>query len=1845
MKKFLQILGLFIASTIATYGQSYDKLWKDAEAAIDKDQPQSALAFVEQVYAKALDEDNDAQLLRAVLIRLQLKGDVAPDSAAVLTARLETTALTTPSEEEFMPVRALWLAAAGQVRLTAYDDTAATARGRKLLQMALADFEPLGAARATDYLPLFTQGADSRYYHDDLLSVIARPVLDSHAFRLEEKQQLAARLIAYYKGKGNREAALLATLDSIGLSGQDNALNEKALRRTAEEYRDLALNVETYIAMTNLANRTDATNRDSLIVATAREGLSHHSKTNRAEVLRHLIAVYENPTLELHADHNVFYPSKPSTATLKSRNVRRATLKLYRLDVNSAADSRLIDLTPKKARKIGCKLVQTLNHDFAARPKWDTQTDSVTLCLAEPGVYWCELEADGTEAGQTLLYASRLMPITLTVDDDFYLVRLVDAESGTPIQGGKVTIYTETDNGRLQKKAFTAEPTGEIKVPRDNRSYGYLYYAATADDAFLPDYSFYYTMPWRPARQNAETHVKLYTDRAIYRPGQTVAFSGLVYTQEGDAVTATPGFETVVRLLDSKSKEVARLTCHTDSFGTLSGSFTLPAACLPGRFSLRGERGGYALLRVEEYKRPTFTVELSAPDTAFRLGDSITLSGTATTLTGLPVPDARISYSVARAAYWFVRSDNRTLVPQTGEAVTDSLGRFSIPLRLEAGTTDTDNWRHCTIRFTASVDVTASNGETASADLTVMASQRAAWLSTDWSTSICKETMGRFSVALTGNAGKDLGGEVNYAIWHKNNPAVVAKGTLRSGSSFVPQMLRDLPSGEYEVAFSTPDPNLADTLTRHFLLFSESDTRPAGDAVQWQYVRYSTARDSVLVVIGSPRRDVTLFYDLFANGKRLESNVITFSDSLLRFPLAYREEWGDGARACFAFVKDGELYAFTTDIQKPVPDKRLLLQWQTFRDLLTPGQAETWQLRVTLPDGSPAEASLMARLYDASLDAFATNPWRFDLSFSRQRQYVHWRDHRSGTAYLNWAQKLKALETSDLSFTVWDDRLFDTPYTRRFSRNGMVMYAMAAAPSADMMVAEDRMLKVESTEAGSGAEDNASAATSAEVDASAVRTDFAETAFFYPALRTDADGVVTLQFTLPQSLTAWNFSALAHTRGMANGRLDTTVVARKAFMVQPALPRFVRRGDRAVLPVTLRSLTDETIAGTLTCQLVDPETERVVKSFSQSFSLGAQATATAAFEVAVEFTQPVLVCRIVASGNGFSDGEAHYLPVLSDRVNVVESLPFAMTEAGTVALRIDTLWSGNPQAEDRRLTVELTSNPLWYAIAALPDMTTRSRESATGWAERLYAVSLADAIASQHPDIARLLTDSAAVSTDILARNPELKQTLLAETPWAAEATTEAERLAALRNLFDPQAVAAARYTAIDKLKDLQRPDGSWSWFPGMGSNDYITTEVAVLLARLEAFGGDRSACTLLDKAMKYLDNAMQQAVAEMKKNPERDGINNNHLRYLYIRALRGVKPDATANYLLERAIAASPSDDMYEKAILAVVLVKAGRKTEAADVLKSLEEHTVSTPDMGRYFDTKRAAQSWRSYRIPTQTATIEAFVASGEDHYMSLAEEMRLWLMQTKRTQMWQAEGTTANAVYALLTTSASKAVPTLTTSGQPVLYTLTRGKDIVGFNAPSQAEGRTTVGYYCDTYTDAKALAAQSITLRKSTDGLSWGSVYAQYTVPASQVETSATGLSLTRRFEVWRNNSWTPLAEHAAIAPGERVRQVFTLTADRDFDFVSLKSARAANLEPRNALSGRLWTGGLSAYRVVRDASTEFFIERLRKGSYTLTEEYITDRAGTYQCGTSRVQSLYAPEFNAQTAGFVIGATTK
>ncbi|MGN1354908.1 MAG: MG2 domain-containing protein [Alloprevotella sp.] len=1806
-------------------------MWQHVESAVAADQPKTALNHLRQIRQKAENEQNMSWKLKALLTEVRLQGDIAPDSAKAALSRLETV-----RQRVGNPLHKAIISATMARLYGGRYDTASVALVRRLTLEAMGQAKPLAEAQSRDYLPLLKRGEDSRYFGHDMLSVVVKEALATGSMSLDTKTEIVGRAIDVYRQIGRRQAVLLLTLDSIALTGPRapsfaQSTDIAALKRLAQEMGDTEPGVEIYIALTEatdyVVDEADVRAVDSIKIAWAEEGLSRFGKTKRAAVLRNFIASQTRPSLSLHLDCRTLYPGESYRAAIRHQNVEQWRVRFYRLEGITAADPRLADekqwakLPRREDKKAAVSM--TAKADI---PPYVTTTDSLDLCLTEPGIYYVVLEADGKTLDGQLVYVSRMMPLTLSVAGEPSRVCLVDRQTGNLLEGATITAYRRDAGRQWQIGRYKPDGQGEITISATRADISQnLFFAETAADHFYPSFSLY-PAGRHYAAGDTQTHrrVNLFTDRAIYRPGQEVLFGGFAHSQRGDDVAVIAGLELTVTLTDANGEHVADTTLRSDEWGSFGGRFVLPQITLPGQFTLSTSAGGSAALSVEEYKRPTFSVTIQAPADGAQLGQELTLTGVAETYTGLPVSGATVAYTVKEQSYWRRGGYTAESTDVSGATTTDSLGRFAIPLSLVSRTQPLADVGH--LQFLITADVTASNGETQTATHHLWASHRPSWLSASWPSTLCKEQLPQVTVEHTANTGLPISSQAHLTI--SCNGRTLWADTITTGRPFVPTALAALPSGGYDLTLTVSG---ADTLRRRFTLFSSADTRPADKSAAWWFNEQKNATaDSATVVVGTALKDATLFIDRFDSRGRVSHKAIALSDTILRFNLTYRPEVGEGERVVFTMVRDGQIHTDQSTVTKPLPQKKLNLSWHTFRDRLSPGSHETWQLRVTHPDGRPAAASVLARLYDASLDALAGSPWNFSLSFSRPMPFSHYNKPYAGRFSLNYVADVKWRTHPALSFTRWFEEVSRSMPRRYYTK------AAAAGTVADYRVnmvlqsrqATDALIMTEQ----SAAVDDEVASPSEPVVTP--RSNFAETAYFAATLTTDSAGLAALNFTLPERLTSWRFNALAHTSDMAYGRLDTTLVARRELMIEPAMPRFVRCGDRLVLPYTLRSLIASPEKGKISLTITDGESGKLLYKQNQPFAVKAEGTVEGQFEWKAETATSFVEITLIATGTTFSDGERHLLPILPARVVEERTLSLSLDAVGTTSWAIDTLWNKASGVADRELLVETTSAPIWSAVGALPALAEPTGEGATEALTSYYAATMAAHLARRYPALARLSAAGDRTALSALSRHPELRQTLLAETPWVAEAKSERERLAEICRLFDSRTVAAYRATALAHLQKLQNADGSLSWYPGMSGSLYVTLDVASRLSRLSSLVHEAEADRILAKARTWLEAQIAEEVKEMKRL-KLTTVSDHHVVYIHLVALADGRFNATTSWLARQAMDSRPSLSMQSQALLAEAFALTGQKADAAAMVQSLTEHLVTSPEMGTYFDTHRAALSRQSYRVPTQCAAISALTAVDARANGRLVEEMQRWLVQSRRTQMWAEPRAACDAVYALML-----GVDSMPDHPAPLRYTLSRGRHILAVNAPSEAEATTTLGYTFGRHVDA-AVTADRFTIHKADPGLSFAQITSRQTLPLSAARPTASGMQLTCRYERWDGRAWQVLGEGQRVEAGARVRQVFILETNRDYDFVSLTASRGANAQPRRALSGYASWGSVWGYRAVRDASTSFYMEHLSKGTHTFTEEFIIDRPGRYTYGVCRAACEYAPEYHSQTPAFVMG----
>ena len=1884
--RYLSLIVLLVMSVFAPMqAQTYDNLWKELEVLERKDLPKSVISEAMKIYDKAKAEQNVPQMMKAYLTAMQYRSLLTPDSLKVDMNGLEQWASQTGSMED----KAILYSILGEMTMPAD-----VKKGLGYLQASLKDKDRLLLIPVEKLRPMVRVGeASKRYFRDNLYNLLARraiQIMQQYRWQAAAKanqtnslpadmtdmdqfvtyqfvpvsdcdltaavMQTYQSLLKAYDTETEREGWLLTGIDALNylyrnFSGNfSNDVCQQELRKWIHTYPAVKTVPEAYLA---LAQFLQYQNNQVERLRIVREGIAGYPRYEGINQLKNIEKEILNASLSLEIA--TAYPGEQQSVKVNYKNLTGITLQLYKvnLPVTSAVlQNRTTHFESKYAR------LQREEH-FSLKPTTDYLNVDTTLTIQAPqaGIYFLKAVPDGKKgvSDGTLMNVTALKTIYRPLPDGTLELVVVDAVSGQPVSEAEVTIYTEKGGGYSPQQTYQADKQGTLKLDFLN-SNKYWYNAHTAADNAMPILNLWKNDYYYKESKKKEV-LQLFTDRSIYRPGQTVYVSGLAYEMEKDSTRVLADKKYTVSLYDANNNETGKVEVRTNGFGSFSGQFVLPSPCLTGYFSLRAADTSVSF-KVEEYKRPTFDVTFEPVKVEYQVGDSIEVVGMAKTFAGAPVQNARVHYNISRSYAWFWRFMGRGSARWEGEAMTDADGKFSVPVHFEI---DSDRRESPLWYYTYNIqaDVTDGAGETQQANLSLPLGSTSMVLNMDnLPDNLVKEKKLEIKLTAMNLSGEPVDTPVTYQVvemeeqkdGQEKEGRKVLTGTVEANKSFVPEAIYALPSGNYRLKLSAKDTQGREcTASKNFLLFSLNDKRPPFVITDWFYqdgLEFDAASPAT-IYIGSSEKNVYLLYDVFAGNKRLESKRIQLSDSVISFRFPYKKEYGDGILVSMAFVKDGRLYSHNARIMKPAPEKKLQLKWTTFRDKLRPGQQEEWKLTVLYPDGRPAEAEMLATMYDASLDKiYSAHKLDFGVDFHYVVPLTYWNTSYMRNAYLYVDFPLKRLRAVPLEYSEliipstgrMEAVVVGYGGSPRATLTGALKIRGRSAANAVMnqeavtdMVLQEEMVETsaqEKAEMGSSEE-------LAETGDIQIRENFAETAFFYPQLRTNETGEVSISFVLPESLTRWKFMGLAHTRNVDYGKIEATATASKEFMLQPNMPRFVRVGDKANIAASLMNLSDKGVKGTVRMELFNPETEKVFYSQKQKFDVKGGETGHVNFTFEVSDKYAVMACRMVADGDTFSDGEQRYIPVLTDKQWVTETVPLNVNGEGAHTFSLENLFNKHSKtASEQRLTVEFTAHPAWYAVQALPVVAHPQNEDALSWATAYYAHSLAAYIVKENPRIKQVFDSWKAQGgtketfMSNLQKNQELKNILLAETPWLTEATNEAEQKQRIATLFDLNTMNSQLAVSVEKLGELQNADGAWSWYKGMQGSRYVTTQVMEMLVRLNALthqDADSRMQPMIQKGFEYLGKQAAEEYKSMKEAEKKGAVgirpSEQVLRYLYICALDGKAPvDEKVNrYFIDKLSGEGKELTIYEKALGAIILQQAGKVAEAKLFMQSLMEYSVVTDEMGRYFDTPKARYSWFSYKIPTEVAAMEAIQRITKD--TKAIDEMKRWLLKQKQTQTWETPIATADAVYALMATGASDLLAN--TGGVEI----TLGKEVIRTPADD------AIGYIKKTVS-GDVMNIKKVRVDKEGTGMGWGAVYAQYLESMDQISGQGNGLSVSR--QLYKGDE--ALNESAPLKVGDKITVRLTVKADRDMDFVQIKDDRAACMEPLQAVSGFRWSNGLGYYQATKDASTQFFIDQMRKGTYVIEYQVYVNRTGEYQAGIATVQSAYAPEFGGHTGGY-------
>ena len=1806
------ILSLLIAlfATMQVAAQTYDNLWKQAEINAQKAQPKSEIAVMKKIIAKASAAKDYGQLLAAEIRQMTLWKEISADSLTPNVKRMEAEVLKVNDPA----LKAVRYAVLGKV----YRDMNEK-KSQEFFKKALGQPELLARHTSAEYVPLTLKGVDGSSFNNDLLHLIG--------FEADSKEAYL-QLYTYYNKVGNRGAACLCAYKLIEKYRQDDVREVKKSKylqiidSLIQIYQDIPeageLAVEHFRFM---EGATDAKPQDKLNYINY--ALSRWGEWSRMNELRNAQKRLTEPMFRVKDMPQVLRPGEKVWVQLDVRNLQNLKISISRLNITADNDYNAQDeATYKMLLKKTTKLHQKdFSRDYYGRPDYETVKDSIEIGGNLPlGAYLMEVTSDNTGIApqRELFYVSNLAVMIQQLPDDKHRYVVVNATDGQPVPGAKIMLYDrdyDVKTGkwkRLVHARLTTDENGEAYFKNVDGNV----LISTSNDKFTPAKDIYLSRTRYYEQKDDKIKHQLFTDRSIYRPGQTVHASAISYIVKKGLDASVPGksMELNFILRDANGKQVAEQKATTDEYGTASVDFELPKEGQTGLYFISVNGTVTKYVRVEEYKRPTFEITFPKVNEKYNWGDTVVVKATAKTYSGVPVQGAKVEYQVTRRnQLWWWGAGSAGQLVKTDSCVTREDGTFDVEIPLEAslsGKDEADMSEFMRIarffNFEVSAIVTDISGESHEGVMSLPLGTKPTILTVNLPKRIETDSLKTVTFAYRNASGMPISSRLKYRIdkgeWkdaEANAPVSIKEYASSSASSSLVWK-----SGVHQLEAICGQ----DTLQQKFTLFSMKDTHPVEPTTEWYYQTAKTfPRDGkpVYIQVGSSENGAHIVYSIIAGNKLLEKGAWELGDSIVTLPFTYKEEYASGIVLNYSFVKQGKCYTRMMSIARPLPEKKLNIAWKTFRNRLTPGQKEEWTLKITTPDGKPAKAQLMSVLYDKSLDQIAPHSWKMSLGFSQWLPSCYWTSNlwyytmdllgvyptkyfdqkqldvdKFDGKFFSYYAYMQAVELSKLerssggtveSVRIQKDEVVREEAKGIWIRSSKMTRVGAAAPSANKVF--DVVEEMPQFAGGSGSD------ARQFLDKVQVRENMNETAFFYPALESDNNGNVAIRFTLPESVTTWKFMGLAHDKEMRNGLLVDEAVAQKTVMVQPNMPRFLREGDKSTIVVKLFNSSDKKVSGNARMQILAPETNKVVWQKTQNYSIDAEGSATISFDVQ-GLKEGVYINKVVAAGDGYSDGEQHYLPVLSNRELVVNTLPITLHQKGEQNFDLSKLFLNKEGkqakgAEEAKVTIEYTNNPSWLMVKALPAISNPDEEDAISLMSAIYANTITNHV-QKHLSLENL--------------------------------TQESIRL----------------QNQVEKLKKLQNPNGSFSWWKGMKGSRYMTTSVAEMMVRLNAIAGvQKSTARMLASAIDYLSWQTAQEVREMKKQEEKkQKVNPSEqaLHYLYILSVDGRKMKQNLEqdkaYLLDKMSKMTGDFSIYGKARAAVVLArnsqqKAAYREKAGEYLQSVNEYAVYREEMGRYYDTRKALYSWRNYKIPTQVSVIEAMQMLKPNDKQTI-EELQRWLLMSKRTQVWDTPVNTVDAVYAFMKGNESN----WSRKAENAVLKLD-GKLL------PMPQDSTTLGYV-KTERPGKA---SKLSIDKKSDYTSWGAVYAEFKQPISEIGSMESGIKVRRVIVPAESES----KGNAQV--GEKVKITLIITADRDYDFVQITDKRAACLEPVNQLSGYQW--GIGCYVSPRDHATNFYFDRLSKGKHIVEMEYYVDRKGDYQSGTCIAECTYSPEFSGRT----------
>jgi uncharacterized protein YfaS (alpha-2-macroglobulin family) len=1670
-------------------------------------------------------------------------------------------------------------------------------------------------------------------------------------------------------------------------------------------------------------------------------------------------------------------PKKPFRALVTSININKVYYKIVK-----TSSQELRTLIRKKYGKdlyekfLTMPTIKTFTQNFVDDGDHQSHNTEIVIPELETGYYILL-----SSLNETFKYDNNLSAYSTCVisdiaskerrnDDGSYDFYALHRQTGEPLKNITAQLwyenydYKERDYVIRKGPSYKTDDKGFLNVTSGSASDRQFYIEfINGNDAYYNNNNYYTYKPYKDLETRVSSHI--FTDRAIYRPGQTVYFKSVVLeSTAGKNHKLKANYPVTVTFFDVNYQKVSSLNLTTNEYGTVNGSFIAPQGGLNGQMSITD---GYSstYVSVEDYKRPKFETEFNPVKGSYRINDSVTVSGFAKAYAGNVIDGALVKYRVVRRVnypywYWWYRpyySASASEVEITnGELFTNDTGAYIIKFK---ALPDESVSKKCfaTYNYEIIADVTDINGESHSTSCYVTVGYQALQLSvfgdevieqnnskpiritTTNLNGVAEATKGSFAIYKLKQPQRvfrtrlwsqpdrhtlnkdeyykafpyDLySDETNKYKWEKDTKVI--DKTFDTGTKTEYDLaaeIKTLKAGTYIIEANCKDKFGEDIKAFCYItVFNKTGNELPEQVADWYYIDKTTVEpgETINFIYNSAYTNTNYLYEIERQGKIISSKVQPLSMKLNEVKV---EEVDRGNFAIHtSFIRNNRFYSNSQIIYVPYTNKEIDIQFETFRNKLLPGQAEEWKLILKDKKGEKVGAEMVASMYDASLDAFRPNYWNFSVfqsyysnmqwsantdketnsneinNLTRPYEYLPSRDYDHlnyfGISFYNNRYYYRggdgdyAMSESEASprSGVMADEVQRMPGKSDKSKVSTKKEANAPMEEAEQKVSEKDSRNLETTTAVGGvAGGKDGKKTGEDLGSVKARSNFNETAFFYPELQTNEKGEIIIKFTVPESLTKWKVMGLAHTKDLKIGQFQKEVITQKDLMVQPNAPRFFREGDKMTFISKIANLSDKELSGSAELKLFDALTDQEISTKIIDAVTGPFATiGTRTFTVkkglstSIEWNLNIpegysaIKYKVVAKAGSFADGEEMAVPVLTNRMLVTESMPMPIRSNQTKEFSFTKFINQNNNSttlKNHAYTLEFTANPAWYAIQALPYLMEYPYECAEQTFARYYANSLATYVVNSKPKIKSIFdawkTSSPDAFLSNLEKNQELKAVVLEETPWVLQSKSESENKKRVGLLFDLNKMSNETSSALKKLMKKQSSNGGFMWFDGMPDDWYITQHIASGFGHLNNLGvvkvrENSDVWNMLSRAVKYCDNRMREEYENMKKYSPKYKTENhlsyNAIQYLYMRGFyKDIDRDKRNVEYFEYYKAQEQKywldNSRYMQGMIALNLNRFGDVKTPKDILKSLKENSINSEEMGMYWK-ENYGYYWYEAPIEMQALMIEAFDEINND--TKAVDDLKTWLIKSKQTQHWGTTRATTEAVYALLL----KGTDWLATEPN---VEITVGDIKLDPKNDKSLNAEPGTGYFKKTWTgsDIKPQSMGKVKVVKKDVGVSYGAVYWQYFEQLDKITPHETPLKLKKQLFLQKNTAGgiviEPIVATTKLKPGDKIKVRIELRVDRDMSYVHMKDMRAAGFEPTNVFSGYRYQDGLGYYESTRDAATNFFFSDLYKGTYVFEYPLVVNHYGDFSNGVTTIQCMYAPEYTSHSEGVRVKVT--